>query len=162
MSAINHQLSTSEVNAILKAVPSFRGTFPCDSIPNFKRRPVALIVNTDPHYEPGEHWVAIILKTNRKAVYFDPLGFPPLIPSIQNYIAIHASSGFKYSSTTLQVPTGVACGYWCIAFIMHTSRGGSLVEFLHSFRGRSGRELQENDEKLGNWFERNKILRATS
>lgn len=142
------QLTTKEIDRLLSAYPVFKGTFPADGIPHIPERPAAVIVNTDPSGSPGEHWTAIVLKPNNKALYFDPLGFPPLIPTVREYLMRNAHNGFKYNAATLQSPTGVACGYWCIAFIVHWADGGTLRSFSSRYRGRSGIELSSNDEKL--------------
>lgn len=151
----NHQLTTSEIDRLLRHVPIYVGTFPADSIPVVGKRPAAFVINTDPADEPGEHWTAIILKDGGKAIYFDPLGFPPLSKPVQSFLFKHASQGLKYSCITLQVPTGTACGYWCAAFIHHWSRGGSLPAFLSMFKGRAGTALRSNDLSLASWMTAN-------
>ena len=41
--------------------PFFFGTVPCDKLPRHpdKSNPTGYIVNTDPHYLPGKHWIAL-------------------------------------------------------------------------------------------------------
>lgn len=129
-------------------VKVFAGVYPCDCVPDFVHRPCAMVINTDTTKEPGEHWVAVILKRNGKALYFDSFGFPPLIPQIQEYLARHASNGFKYNSVTLQHPNSKACGYYCAAFIVLWSRNWTLRMFSNYFSGRIGKELMTNDANL--------------
>ena len=44
----------------------FVGTFPCDRLPKVpdKSRPRGYIVNTDPHDQPGQHWMALWTQNN--------------------------------------------------------------------------------------------------
>ena len=46
--------------------PYFYGTVACDRLPKkpLKTRPQAYIVNTDPHDQPGEHWLALWTQGN--------------------------------------------------------------------------------------------------
>jgi len=44
----------------------FYGTVPCDGLPKspVKDKPRAYIVNTDPHDQPGQHWIALWTQNN--------------------------------------------------------------------------------------------------
>lgn len=145
-------LSTSDLNKICVKIPSFKGVYACDTLPNTRERPSCFIANTDPSNEPGEHWVAIILKKNEQALYFDALGFPPIIPSLQQYLASNASNGFKYNQLTLMDPDNKGCGYYAALFLDMWSRGCTLRQFQGYFRGRSGYALTENDILINSSF----------
>lgn len=151
--SITKGLSTLQIQSLLQNNKFFCGVFACDNIPQFVHRPCAIIVNTDGAAEAGEHWVTIILKLGHKALYFDPFGFPPLIPEIQEYLTTHASNGFKYNSLTLQHPNSQACGYYCIAFVHFWAKRWTLAMFCSYFSGRMGRDLVANDRKLFALFE---------
>jgi hypothetical protein len=46
----------------------------------------AIVINTDPHDQPGGHWVCVYL--NSPVVeYFDSYGLPPMHCDIQDFIA---------------------------------------------------------------------------
>ena len=49
----------AKADAILK--PYFYGTVACDRLPRrpIKKEPRGYIVNTDPHDQPGRHWLAL-------------------------------------------------------------------------------------------------------
>ena len=145
---MNASLTTGQLNVLLSDVPIFRGTFPADAIPSFRKLPAAIIVNTDPSSLPGEHWVSVVLKSNSKAIYFDPLGFPPLVGEMQKYLTEHAANGIKYSAVTVQSPTNKTCGLWCAAFVNHYAAGGSLRDFVASYIGNIGKQLAINDQML--------------
>ena len=136
-------LKTSDLEQLLSGNQLFQGVHACDSIPPPKGVAAAFVVNTDPRNEPGEHWIALVVKKN-KAIYFDPFGFPPLVPQIQAYLTAHASQGIKYSAATLQQPGASTCGWWCVAFVHLYSKGFTLKRFLSLF----SKSLTENERRL--------------
>jgi len=145
-------LTGTDILKFLKNNKMFVGVYPCDAIPEFDQRPCALIANTDPAGEIGEHWVAIILKEKDRAIYFDPFGFPPLIPSLQLYLDKWGSRKLTMSSITLQNPNGKMCGFYCVLFIHLYSKKWNLRQFYSFFSGRIGAELLLNDNKLMTLF----------
>ena len=76
-----------EINNEMK-IDCFKGTFSCDAIPKIKyKQPIAIIINTDPSYKPGEHWVALFINNNI-AEYFDSFGGKPIKEIYIFYILI--------------------------------------------------------------------------
>jgi hypothetical protein len=55
----------------------FCGVFPYDMIPKNISKPCSIIINTDPSYLPGKHWVAISIDSKGNCNYFDSFGEPP-------------------------------------------------------------------------------------
>ena len=73
-------MNTLQINNILKKELGhvFKGVYALDQIARLNPRvPAAYVFNTKPSTSPGEHWVAAYIMSNRKAVYFDSLGFQP-------------------------------------------------------------------------------------
>ena len=56
---------------------AMRGVFPSDKLPIIKTYPAALIANTDPHDQPGTHWIAMYFESPYESEFFDSYGFPP-------------------------------------------------------------------------------------
>ena len=140
-------MNTSQLNASLKSINFFAGTFPCDSLPKDlspRRKPCALIVNTDPNGAKGEHWTVLILEADGSGEYFDSFGLPPMVPQVYKYLNLQCPSGFAYSCQTLQHPEAVTCGLYCVSFIKHRAEGGSLLQFLQKFT----RNLDTNEQIL--------------
>ena len=53
-------MDTHDVEKISKKyIPNFVGVFPLNKLPQALRAPANLIVNTDTHNLPGEHWLAV-------------------------------------------------------------------------------------------------------
>ena len=55
----------------------FVRVFPRDIIYYYLNLNGAYVVNTDPHYKPGQHWVAMYLKGGQ-GEYYDSMGLPPM------------------------------------------------------------------------------------
>ena len=79
-------------------------------LPKNTKRPCAIVVNTHPSDKPGEHWVAIYLKTNDKGEYFDSYGLPPLEPRIESFMNESCMNGWKYNAVALQDANSTTCG----------------------------------------------------
>ena len=77
----------------------FRGVFSSDCLPKHVRKGVAhaFVINTDPHYKPGTHWVAVYVSAFGRATYFDSFGMLPFPQTIAD-IFCHITSGL-YGST---------------------------------------------------------------
>ena len=61
---VRRRFRTSEVGAL-------------NEIPHtgvWQRKPAIYIVNADPNYLSGSHWVAVCVLKNHPAEFFDPLG----------------------------------------------------------------------------------------
>ena len=73
----------------------FVGVFPRDILP----QPIdgAYVINTDPHYKPGQHWVAMYLKGGRGG-YYDSLGLPPMYDEFMEFLP----KKWTFNSKTVQ------------------------------------------------------------
>jgi hypothetical protein len=56
--------------------PSFGGVYPRDLLSETLDQK-AIVINTDPHDQPGAHWVCVYLNTP-VVEYFDSYGLPPM------------------------------------------------------------------------------------
>ena len=73
-------MNSLQINNILKSELGevFRGVYAIDQIASLKpSAPSAYVFNTKPTGSSGEHWLAVYIMENRKAVYFDSFGFRP-------------------------------------------------------------------------------------
>ena len=117
-------LSTSEIRTVLarhrETGPLFHDVFPADKIPRPLPLGKACIVNTDPSYLEGEHWVAIYRHSSARAYYFDPLGIAPIIPLPPIKVT--------YNRARLQGDQPF-CGYYVLLFVLSLARPGLLDMF---------------------------------
>lgn len=130
----------------------FLGVFASDQIPARKkiRQNKFCIVNLDPSYKDGSHWIAIIFSPHpKKDFYFDSYGEPPP-PALRK----HLKKSFNRNYIQLQHPLSTACGQWCIFFCCAYFSNHSLKEISKFFRGKAN--LLTNDFLVNKFV--NKIL----
>ena len=126
-------MNTSELTQVMHMAPDFYGVIPCCEIEAFKKyNVVALIVNTDPHNAPGEHWVGVYKKGDT-IEFFDSFGrfinqFEEPFSSIMRDFV----SGHKVITNRKQYQNDLSdtCGYWTYYYILSRICGiTSFVEF---------------------------------
>lgn len=111
----------------------FTGVFASDLLPkHLSYLPAALVCNTDPSDEPGEHWVAIYVDGNGHGEYFDSYGLPPLQNSIIKFLN-ECAVNWTYNSKRLQGLFSSVCGYYCIYYLLYRCRGYSLNSIVNDF-----------------------------
>ena len=82
-------MDTLQIQHALQDVNSFLGVYASDLLPLSIVQTGTIIVNTDPHTEPGLHWQAIYFQNPHRTsngYFFDSYGRYPFIPSILDFI----------------------------------------------------------------------------
>lgn len=132
-------MDTVEIETLTKRFcgNSFQGVFSVDTLPPF---PSLLVCNTDPSYEPGEHWIAIYVDSNSRGEYFDPLGLPPN-EDFEHYMD-ECCARWIYNSKQLQDAFSSYCGYYCCFYCAYRCRGFDL-------------------RRITNWFTRDTVFNDT-
>lgn len=125
----------------------FKGVFPCDSLPIKFSLPAIFVINLSPHNEPGSHWVAIYIATNRYAYYFDSFGFPVNNINILRFLKKH-SVRIKYNKMQLQHITSNKCGRFCCVFAIAILKKCTIPSFLSKFC----KNLYVNDIVIENMY----------
>lgn len=115
-------LTTVDLKAALSAnemtQDSFDGVFALDEIVHISKKPRLILVNTDPSWKRGQHWLVIFFSSRgKKAELFDSLGsenrkYPR---EIMQFIWRFASS-VKLSKKMVQPPETVLCGLYCLYY----------------------------------------------
>lgn len=124
-------LNNHEIELMCRRVRYFIGVFPADGMPQNIVTPATLIVNTDPANETGEHWIAIHITDIHRADYFDPFGFPPLIPAMQQFLCRYKV--IRYNARSIQDVNSTICGDFCICFVKCVADGHDLASFVQRF-----------------------------
>ena len=88
---LEHALRTNQLTSKL-----FRAVVAADRLPTSANQQGSYVVNTDPHYLPGQHWVVLHF-TSSHIVYFDPMGAP-----IAKHLLDRLRSSGTFSEKTLQ------------------------------------------------------------
>ena len=121
----------------------FGGVVSSNNIPRASpsQKPKFYIVNTDPDYKPGEHWV--VLWNDHISNYFDPTGRFPFF---------EAEAALKrpwiWNSTRVQPLFSNKCGLFCLYFVYYKSRGYSMTDIVKSFF----KWLRLNDKKVEKFY----------
>ena len=120
-------MNTQQINAILcndaMTKHMFQGVFSIDQLPLTCDGMV--VVNTDEHDQPGEHWIAVYDNE-----YFDSYGLPPEDERLWTFIG----SNVVYDNVPLQQVLSNACGFYCVYFLLERARGHSFEDIVHMLR----------------------------
>lgn len=112
----------------------FKGVFPCDKLPktSLRKKPACFIINTDPSFKSGTHWVAVYFSKHGRAEYFDSFGLKPQVKSILKFLSTN-SSGYVYNEIQLQNILSIACGKYCCEYLFHRCSGKSRALFFKKY-----------------------------
>lgn len=110
-------LTTLDIKRILRNVKHFGGVYAIDQLPLVLKKPQSYIINLDPSYKEGSHWVAINFDIFGTANYFDSYGRAP-DGNILTFIERFAPRGYTYSKNKYQDDYSSSCGYFCIIFVL--------------------------------------------
>jgi len=127
---------------------SFYGTVACDRLPKspVKTTPQGYIVNTHPHDQPGQHWLAVWTDGNVCEVldsYALPLETYQQATPLRDWIVKH----WKYVVTnnkSLQAIYSKSCGDYALLYLKAKARGRILQDFLNDF---SDHDYVRNDHQ---------------
>lgn len=140
-------MNTLQIQTICENVkelhPNFIGVFPYDKIPVQEvESDKFCVVNFDPSYKDGSHWIAIILRPKKKKnIYFDSYGQPPPVGKPRfSHVLKH---NYKWNKHQLQHPLSTACGQWCIFFVCAYFSNHSLAQINNYFSSKN--DLLKND-----------------
>lgn len=90
------------------------------------------IVNTDPGYMKGTHWVAIYSKRGYCEL-FDSLGNDPSKYGSDFKQFMNQYETFVYSNIQIQSINSTKCGIFCIYYCYYKARGYSIEQIVDTF-----------------------------
>ena len=108
----------------------FDGIFSIDTLNEIEEKPDLIICNTDPSYQPGEHWVLFFFDGN-SVDFYDSLGREityygsVFIDFIQNF-----AHNFKQCVRRTQQIESDLCGHYCLYYAFVKSNGYSMEEII--------------------------------
>ena len=108
----------------------YGGVIALDEIPKEKvLNQTVYIVNTDPSYKKGQHWILVWYHAIPK--YFDPLAhFLP--PQIQESLFLNGAAFYR-STHQVQPSSSLKCGEYCLFYAYYRARGCTMEEILQKF-----------------------------
>lgn len=118
------RLTNSQINNFLShkvRAPGFRGVFACDKMPNKLLDNQSMILNTDPHFKTGKHYVAIVKKSGNY-LYFDPLCLERkhFFPRLTRELTARKLNNklINVLQSPIQHEFSTYCGLFCIDYVM--------------------------------------------
>ena len=111
--------------------PIMKGVFPSDKLPIVDMYPSAMIANTDPHDEPGMHWIVMYFVSPDESEFFDSYGFPPESYDMDGYILRGAT---YYNDKPMQGLTSDVCGDYSLFYLLHRARNVDLNTIQTKFK----------------------------
>ena len=109
-----------QTNSLTKHI--FRDVVACDLLPAHSGGDGLYIVNTHPHYMPGQHWV-VVHYTPHRLMYMDSYGLPPT-PAILTSLR-RDPRDIHYTTQRLQ-----GCSDTCALYCMYYTL--TLVSGMHT------------------------------
>jgi len=126
-------MNSDEIDRFLRRrLRDFDGVFSADNLP---KDPHLLVCNTDPADKPGRHWIAIYIEDGR-GEFFDSFGRRPSA-NFERYMNRYCVS-WNFNNKQLQSVVSKFCGYYCIYFCIHRSRGVDMCKIVRSFSSDTG------------------------
>ncbi|SRR5260221_370210 len=123
------------IERLLKSDPKcrdvFLGTFPRDRLPKTLSKPSLMICNTDPHDQPGQHWIVIYFRDVEYGEYFDSFGRLPE-RTFQIYLNKHCRN-WIFNDRQLQSLISRFCGHYCVLYCVKRCRGMDIVAITNMF-----------------------------
>lgn len=126
------------------------GVFSTDNLPQKEIIKKSYIINTDPSYLPGKHWVVVYFPKDSSGEFFDSLGRSPASYShyILDFLIENSSKEFIYNTQVLQPSRSSTCGMYCLFFLYYRVRGFSFEKILKYF----SKNLEHNDNIVIEFF----------
>ena len=141
-------MNSGQIAAVLQADrytrPYFRGVFASDRLPQeIKRYPTALVMNVDPHEEPGSHWCSVFITKDKIGTFFDSYGQEPqeYTHLFQEFLERNCKS-WTYNSKCLQSLDSNVCGHYSLYFLLLRSRNISVPNIVRRFSSNTRRNDQ--------------------
>jgi hypothetical protein len=138
---ININLSTSDIDKIMRKYPSYLGTFARDEVKNLykvvkPKKKAMFIFNTDTSDKEGEHWQAVFIDPveSKSVEFYDSFADPApkaLLKDLKKIVdAMKPDTYFKFKENRIkqQSVTTANCGWFCIRFLIDRSRGKPFPE----------------------------------
>lgn len=121
---IGHKSRTDSYNLQQTALQflgtkKFKGVFPYDVMPKIKRGE-SVILNTDSHDKPGEHWTSIYRKSNTQYYFFDSYGreWTNVIPSLKLRV-LGNTCDIMSAMTVRQFGNQEYCGQMSLSWLIY-------------------------------------------
>lgn len=144
-------LSEDEIRRFIKrnadkaTSAAFQGVFPMSKLPHaVNAYPFFMIVNTQSHNLPGEHWITIFIGSNRRGEIFDSLALP-LSNRLVKWMNTFCIS-FTKNSLAYQHPLSARCGVYALYFVLNRLQDPNCMSL------RFTKSLNDNEERVMKFY----------
>ena len=133
-------------NADDATLRAFQGIHPVDKLPPAVHHyPCLIIVNTQAHNTPGEHWIAVFIGENRQGEIFDSLALVPatsLNRWLNNFACSHRRNVLQY-----QHPLSSRCGAFVLFYVLNRLRNPKCIKQHFDY------SLYENEKRVQQFYD---------
>lgn len=144
----NNITSDLQLNQMMATYPGFLGTFPIDEIPYDKlnkNQLFSFIVNMEPSYKSGSHWVAVFNPSEPKNNYVDYWDSFGIVPPTQIQ-QLKKLKPIMYNTSPIQNIKSTACGYYAVYFLKERYKGRKYLDIVYDFNQKFN--TFENEKKI--------------
>ena len=145
-------MDTFQIKIILsKQVGSIvKGMYARDQLLSLKMcAPSCYVINTKPSSLSGEHWLAVYVRHDQTAVYFDSVGFPPDQTTIIKFLKKHTVK-WIYSRKCFKIRSRLCVERIVLCFLLNFHRFKNLRRFLNQFNC----DMIENNSQVLNFVKK--------
>ena len=126
---------------------AFKGVYPIDLLPELDTKPPHFIIlNTDSHNLPGQHWKVLFIDENYCGEVFDSLALP-LSDSVIRFMNKHSRKWIK-NSQVYQHPLSMQCGVYVVYYVTQRLYYSTLHEFCKTF----SLNVTENERLIAKFY----------
>ena len=144
-------LSEDEIQRFIKrnadkaTLDAFQGVFSISNLPHaINAYPFFMIVNTQSHNLPGEHWITVFIGSNRRGEIFDSLALP-LSNRLVKWMNAFCVS-FTKNSLAYQHPLSARCGVYALYFVLNRLQDPNCMSL------RFTKSLIDNEERIMKFY----------
>ena len=111
--------------------PCFDGIYAANRLNEIEARPHLIIVNTDPDYKPGQHWLLLNFLSSHVVELFDSLG-----KDVEDYPRPIRDFVYRFSTQVHQMPYRVQplytalCGHYCLYYAYCSCTGERMEDIV--------------------------------
>ena len=113
-------------NADVATLKAFNGVTALDSLPfAIPHYPFLMIINTQAHNLPGEHWISVFIDSNKRGEVFDSFGLP--LSNILIRWLNRFTRSFTNNHLMYQHPLSSTCGAFALFYVLHRINNSDCV-----------------------------------
>ena len=116
-------LFESEIATILNQRTGFifKGVYAINELSTIPMEtPAGYVVNSNPRWLPGSHWMAVYTDAQGVGKFFDVFGLPPQVQELHDIL--NRRSPWTYSNKLHTSISAKACGQYCICFLLEVAQ----------------------------------------